>query len=181
MSLGQLIIISISLSMDAFSLAIIYGTLGLDKKMSNLLSLMVGSFHFFMPILGNLIGLFLLESFLPNSDLLVGVIFIILASEMLLNLKDLDERKIKITSFYQALLFAFSVSIDSFSLGIGLGVHEENTVLCGLLFSIFSFIFTKVGLDCGKRLTIRFGKIANVFGSIILLLLGIKYLLLMYI
>ena len=74
MSLGQLIIISISLSMDAFSLAIIYGTLGLDKKMSNLLSLMVGSFHFFMPILGNLIGLFLLESFLPNSDLLVGII-----------------------------------------------------------------------------------------------------------
>ena len=47
MNLGQLIIISISLSMDAFSLAIIYGTLGLDKKMTNLLSAMVGSFHFF--------------------------------------------------------------------------------------------------------------------------------------
>ena len=46
MNLGQLIIISISLSMDAFSLAIIYGTLGLDKKMTNLLSSMVGSFHF---------------------------------------------------------------------------------------------------------------------------------------
>ena len=180
MNLGQLIIISISLSMDAFSLAIIYGTLGLDKKMTNLLSAMVGSFHFFMPILGNLIGLFLLESFLPNPDLLVGIIFTILASEMLLSLKDLDARKIKITSFYQALLFAFSVSIDSFSVGIGLGVHEENTVLCGLLFSIFSFLFTKIGLDCGKRLTIRFGKIANILGSIILLILGIKYLLISF-
>ena len=174
MNLGQLIMISISLSMDAFSLAIIYGTLGLDKKMTNLLSAMVGSFHFFMPILGNLIGLFLLESFLPNPDFLVGIIFTILASEMLLSLKDLDARKIKITSFYQAL------SIDSFSVGIGLGVYEENTVLCGLLFSIFSFLFTKIGLDCGKRLTIRFGKIANIFGSIILLILGIKYLLISF-
>ena len=180
MNLGQLIIISISLSMDAFSLAIIYGTLGLDKKMTNLLSAMVGSFHFFMPIFGNLIGLFLLESFLPNPDFLVGIIFTILASEMLLSLKDLDARKIKITSFYQALLFAFSVSIDSFSVGIGLGVYEENTVLCGLLFSIFSFLFTKIWLDCGKRLTIRFGKIANIFGSIILLILGIKYLLISF-
>ena len=180
MNLGQLIIISISLSMDAFSLAIIYGTLGLDKKMTNLLSAMVGSFHFFMPIFGNLIGLFLLESFLPNPDFLVGIIFTILASEMLLSLKDLDARKIKITSFYQALLFAFSVSIDSFSVGIGLGVYEENTVLCGLLFSIFSFLFTIIGLDCGKRLTIRFGKIANIFGSIILLILGIKYLLISF-
>ena len=118
MNLGQLIIISISLSMDAFSLAIIYGTLGLDKKMTNLLSAMVGSFHFFMPIIGNLIGLFLLESFLPNPDLLVGIIFTILASEMLLSLKDFDARKIKITSFYQALLFAFSVSIRIYIINI---------------------------------------------------------------
>ncbi len=32
MNLGQLIIISISLSMDAFSLAIIYGTSEIEKK-----------------------------------------------------------------------------------------------------------------------------------------------------
>ena len=162
MNLGQLIIISISLSMDAFSLAIIYGTVGLEKKMTNLLSLMV--------------GIFLLESFIPNPDLLIGIIFTILACEMLFGIKDLNNNKTSITGIYQALLFAFSVSIDSFSMGIGLGLHEENIILCGLLFSIFSFLFTKLGLDFGRKLTIKFGKIANIVGSIILLILGIKYL-----
>lgn len=176
MNLGQLIIISISLSMDAFSLAIIYGTVGLEKKMTNLLSLMVGTFHFFMPILGSVVGIFLLESFIPNPDLLIGIIFTILACEMLFGIKDLDNSKANITGIYQALLFAFSVSIDSFSMGIGLGLHEENIILCGLLFSVFSFLFTKLGLDFGRKLTIKFGKIANIVGSIILLILGIKYL-----
>ena len=95
---------------------------------------------------------------------------------MLFGIKDLNNNKTSITGIYQALLFAFSVSIDSFSMGIGLGLHEENIILCGLLFSIFSFLFTKLGLDFGRKLTIKFGKIANIVGSIILLILGIKYL-----
>ena len=176
MNLGQLIIISISLSMDAFSLAIIYGTSEIEKKMINLLSTMVGIFHFFMPILGSIVGVFLIKSFILNSDLLIGIIFAILACDMLFGIKDLDNSKISITGIYQALLFAFSVSIDSFSMGMGLGLHEENIILCGLLFSIFSFLFTKLGLDFGRKLTIKFGKFANIVGSIILLILGIKYL-----
>ena len=171
--------VGIALSMDAFSIALSIGTLNLPKTKLLLLPVITGIMHFIMPMLGVLLGNQLLNIININPKLIVAIIFLYLAVVMYFDKK--HENIPKITSFLSVFLFAFSVSIDSFSLGIGLGVHEENTVLCGLLFSIFSFIFTKVGLDCGKRLTIRFGKIANVFGSIILLLLGIKYLLLMYI
>ena len=48
------ITIAISLSMDAFSLSLLYGTLNLEKKFIWKLSLIVSIYHFFMPILGQL-------------------------------------------------------------------------------------------------------------------------------
>ena len=42
----------IALSLDAFSLSIIYGTVIIDKKIIFKLSLLVGIFHFFMPLFG---------------------------------------------------------------------------------------------------------------------------------
>lgn len=42
--------------MDAFSLALIYGTQGITKKHKILLSLIVGIYHFIMPLIGVAIG-----------------------------------------------------------------------------------------------------------------------------
>lgn len=46
MDLVHLILIGISLSMDAFSLSMIYGTLNLERKSIVFLSFLVGVFHF---------------------------------------------------------------------------------------------------------------------------------------
>ena len=51
MRLIMVMLIAISLSMDAFSLSLAYGTLNLEKKYINLLSIIVGVYHFFMPII----------------------------------------------------------------------------------------------------------------------------------
>ena len=40
-------LLAIGLSMDAFSLAILYGTLGFTKHKMFILSIIVGIFHFF--------------------------------------------------------------------------------------------------------------------------------------
>ena len=61
MELLSIIIVAISLSMDAFSLALAYGTLGLGPKMLFKISLSVGLFHFFMPLLGMGIKYYLVQ------------------------------------------------------------------------------------------------------------------------
>ena len=48
MNIILIFIIAISLSMDAFSLALAYGTISLSKKEINILSIVVGIYHFFM-------------------------------------------------------------------------------------------------------------------------------------
>ena len=67
------IIIAISLSMDAFSLALAYGTLNLNKKDIYKLSLTVGVYHFIMPLLGLFLGSIILK-YINNPNIIVFII-----------------------------------------------------------------------------------------------------------
>lgn len=176
MSLIVIFILAVGLSMDAFSLSLIYGTLNLNRNIQKLMSITVGIFHFIMPLLGYQIGELILKIIKINPDILVGIIFIILGLEMLLSLKKEEQLKI-LTGPLSVILFAFTVSIDSFSIGIGFGVSNINVIIPCIIFSITSLIFTYLGVILGKKLSEKFGTITSLIGSIILLLLGISYLL----
>ena len=175
MSLIIIIIIAIGLSMDACSLALIYGTLNVKPKTHKLMSIIVGMFHFFMPIIGYQIGEVLLKVIKIDPNILVGIIFIILGIEMFLSIK--EQAKVKIlTGVVSIILFALTVSIDSFSVGIGFGISETNIIISCILFSIISGLFTYLGISLGKKLSTIFGNIAIIIGSTILIILGITYL-----
>ena len=51
-----ILLIGISLSMDAFSLALVYGIQGMSKRDKIFLSLIVGVYHFIMPLIGLTFG-----------------------------------------------------------------------------------------------------------------------------
>ena len=53
--------------MDAFSLSLAYGTINLRKKEIILLSLIVGIYHFIMPILGMNVGIYISKFININS------------------------------------------------------------------------------------------------------------------
>lgn len=176
MSLIVIFILAVGLSMDAFSLSLIYGTLNLRPQMQKLMSIMVGIFHFFMPLIGYQIGELILKLIKIKPDILVGIIFIILGIEMLLSLKK-DEKIKVLTGIISVIFFAFTVSIDSFSIGIGFGVANVKIILPCLIFSVTSALFTYMGVILGKKLSDQFGSITTLIGSIILLILGISYIL----
>ena len=104
-------IIAISLSMDAFSLTLAYGTLKLTKKDINLLSFVVGIYHFFMPLLGMFLGKQILK-FLPiNCNFLVFAVLLIIGIEMIIETFKSDET-VKKMKFIEIILFGLAVSID---------------------------------------------------------------------
>ena len=61
-------LMAISLSMDAFSLSLIYGALGMSGKENLFLSMVVGIFHFVMPFLGMFISKFAFDLFKFDMD-----------------------------------------------------------------------------------------------------------------
>lgn len=166
------LVVAVSLSMDAFSLALIYGTYGMRKKDEILLSGIVGIFHFFMPLLGLGLGSILLKYFVFDLEVVVGVIFLIIGVEMIISTRKNEDVKV-LMGIVGNLLFGLSVSIDSFTTGIGLSVISNNYIMVSSIFMLVSGTFTYIGLRFGNRLSDCFGKYATICGGVLLCLLGI--------
>ena len=166
--------IAVSLSMDAFSLSLAYGTINLRKKDINILSIIVGVYHFFMPILGMLLGSYITRFIHIGEDIICLIIFSLIGINMIIESKK-DQEKVKYMKLSEMLLFGFAVSIDSFSVGIGLNNISNNFIVCSCIFSLTSFIFTYIGLKLGKKLSLLIGKLATLIGGLCLIILGIVF------
>ena len=176
MNLFVLLTIAISLSMDAFTMSLAYGTLNISKSNIIILSSIVGIYHFIMPLIGNLFGSFILSKIPINPNFMVAIILILIGLEMII---DTLKRKDTLKEFNltKMLLFGFTVSIDSFSIGIGLKSITSNLVLAFFLFTIFSFLFTLLGSLIGSKINQLFGLISTLIGGITLVLIALFYIL----
>ncbi len=175
MRLIMVMLIAISLSMDAFSLSLAYGTLNLEKKYINLLSIIVGVYHFFMPIIGMWFGSGILSFIKINPNVIVFIVLLIIGIEMIIQ-SFKNERKVEIMNFFELLMFGFAVSLDSFSVGIGLNSIYDKPLISAIIFSLFAGTFTYLGLIFGKKLSKIFGKISTLIGGSILIIIGLLYL-----
>lgn len=167
-------LVAVSLSMDAFSLSLAYGTISLSKKEINLLSIIVGIYHFFMPIIGMLIGNFIVDLLHIKINLITLIIFIFIGISMIVEAIK-GNGKVKNIKIREMILFGFAVSIDSFSIGIGIKSISNNILLCSCVFSLVSAFFTYIGLLLGNKLNILIGKFATILGGIMLIILGIFF------
>lgn len=173
MSILIVVIIAISLSMDAFSLSLAYGTKNI--KNIKLLSLLVGLFHLFMPILGMMVGEKIIYLLPISPDTLVFIVLFLIGFEMIIETFK-EEKEYNNLNLMESIVFSFAVSIDSFSLGLSLKAIYKNPYVCSLMFMIFSMIFTYLGLKLGKFLNKKIGSISTILGGITLIVIGIVYL-----
>lgn len=168
----SIIIVAVSLSMDAFSLALAYGTLGLGNKLSFKLSLSVGIFHFFMPLLGMSVKYYLVQYSSISWHFIASAIYFYLGIMLLLESR--EERTVSnLCSIKDILLFSLAVSLDSLTVGIA---EDHFTLVAPLFYALFSFGFTITGLKLGKKLNYMFGKTATFMGGIFFCILGVFHL-----
>lgn len=170
-----LIITAVSLSMDAFSLSLLYGTLGMRREDKFILSFIVGFFHFVMPLLGRFFGNFLFNFIDISPDLIVCIILSFIGTQMVLS--SFGEREdVHLMKFSEYFLFAFAVSIDSFSVGITFTNMSYNVLISSFMFSFFSFFFTLFGLLIGNKIEKLVGKLSTLIGGTILIIVGISFI-----
>ena len=169
------LILAISLSMDAFSLSLAYGTLNLNIKSILKLSFIVGFFHLIMPMLGMCVG-YQFFSILPfDSGFIVFSILIIIGIGMCLDtLKNETNRNLN--NLFSYMSFGLAVSIDSFSVGIGIYEINSNILFCASAFAISSFLFTLLGLVIGREFNRALGKISIFIGGLVLIAVAFFYL-----
>ena len=175
MNIFLLLLIGISLSMDTFSLSLSLGTFKINTHKCILFSIIVGIFHFFMPLIGNLLGNSINKFIMINPNRLLFVIFLFIAIEMLLQILSKEEKKYDF-SFINMIIYAFSVSIDSLSVGVGLKAIINYPVIGSIVFCVISCLFTLFGLFIGKFYSEKLGKFAQFTGFLIILILSIVHL-----
>ncbi|HHT37973.1 MAG TPA: hypothetical protein GXZ95_00990 [Mollicutes bacterium] len=175
MEILSIFFIGIGLSMDALSLSLCYGVLELSKRKRIILSSTVGVFHFVMPLFGMTLGNILEKYIIIDIKIIVYIIFMLIGLEMLFDAMK-KETNVYLTNFIGTILFAFVVSIDSFSAGIGIKFISNNFLQCSLIFSITSFCFTYMGLIVGRVIGSRFSEPSKFIGGIILILFSLMYL-----
>ena len=167
--------IGIALSMDTFSLSLGIGTTNISNIKGAILAVTVGIMHFFMPLLGNIIGKNLMLLINIKSHLLLGIILFFIAVEMLISIIKKENKEYSLT-LLGILLFAFGVSVDSFSSGIGLNIITNKPIMAAIIFAVCSFSFTCLGLIIGKYTKKMFGMYATLIGAILLFILSLYYL-----
>lgn len=173
--LFSIILIGFALSMDTFSLSLGVGMFGVTNKKALKLALIVGAMHFVMPFLGMILGDKLIQIFEIKYDILLGFILIIISLQMVVDIIRCEEEKFNL-SLIGMLAFAFGVSLDSFSLGLGLKAITSNIYLAMSVFAVCSFLFTYFGIVVGRVANKILGIYANILGAIILFVLGFLHL-----
>ena len=163
--------IGIALSMDAFSVALSLSLINIKTIKGFFLIFNISLFHYIMPMMGNILGDSLMNIISINSHFIVTVIFLYLAIMMYIDGK--KEKNYMIESILSIILIAFSVSIDSFSVGIGLSGLTEHKFLSFLVFSLCSGSITYMGFIIGKYLKKQSKIKSEYLSSIILITLAI--------
>lgn len=171
----SLFILGVSLSMDTFSVFLSIGTFGISKKKIMFLCIFIGLLHFLMPIIGSFIGSKIITFLNIKVDILLGIILIFIGIEMILDLIKHEEKNFDL-NFINMIILSISVSLDSFSTGIGLSAITNNYTLSGTIFSLCAASFTYLGYLIGKYSSNKIGKYANISGIIILFIVGIMHI-----
>nr|WP_224749625.1 manganese efflux pump [Polycladospora coralii] len=177
---GQIItltFIAIALGMDAFSLGIGVGMKRISLRKITTISLTIGIFHIIMPLIGIIIGHLLGNVIKEIAVMVGGGMLCFLGMNMLIQLLKHKERdSIHIQSITSVVLLSLTVSVDSLSAGLSLGLFASDLVLAILLFGFVGMIMAAMGLYLGRFVGYWLGRYGEAIGGIILILLGSKFL-----
>ncbi|MBR7042143.1 MAG: manganese efflux pump [Bacilli bacterium] len=165
------LLIGISLSMDAFSLALVYGMIGISKKKKIVLSFIVGVYHYIMPLIGLMIGSIIDHITFINLHIIAAFILIYIGIDLIIS--NHKEEKTHSLSMIGMLLFGLSVSIDSLTIGIGLREITTLQRISAITFSLCSILFTYLGLILGHIIGNKIGTYSKILGGTILIIIAI--------
>ncbi len=170
-SFFTILLVGVSLSMDAFSLALVYGMVGMSERKKALLAVIVGMYHFFMPLVGLTLGMFIDNISFINLNIVASIILIYIGIDLIIsNFKEEDTISVSKTGLF---MFGLSVSIDSLTVGIGLKAITSHYLLAPFVFSICSTLFTYLGLILGNIIGNRIGTYSKIVGGIVLIIIAI--------
>ena len=174
MKIIEIILIGISLAMDAFAISICKGLKKSSLKDGVIISIVFALFQFIMLILGCYLGS-ILSNRIINYHSYFSSILLITIGILMINEKETGELQSKL-NWKELLLLAIFTSIDAFVIGISLSFTNTNILLATIIIGIVTFIICLIGYFLGHLFNKKAHQYSNIIGGITLIILGIKLL-----
>ena len=179
MSILDLFILAVGLSMDAFAVSVCKGlSLGKIKpKHMCIAGAWFGGFQALMPLIGYFLGSFFAEMIAKYDHWVAFVLLAIIGGNMIKESFDKDEKVDSSMDVKSMLLLAIATSIDALAVGVTFAFLQVQIVPAVSFIGVITFIFSAVGVKIGSLFGTKYKSKAELFGGIVLVLIGIKILL----
>lgn len=179
MSIWDLFILAVGLSMDAFAVSVCKGlSLGKIKpKHMCIAGAWFGGFQALMPLIGYFLGSFFAEMIEKYDHWVAFVLLAFIGGNMIKESFGKDEKVDSSMDVKSMLLLAIATSIDALAVGVTFAFLQVQIVPAVSFIGVITFIFSAVGVKIGSLFGTKYKSKAELFGGIVLVLIGIKILL----
>lgn len=178
MSLAELFVIAVGLAMDAFAVSVCKGlSLGKTKlKHSFKVGIYFGGFQVIMPFLGYILGV-RFQNMIQRVDHWIAFILLFIIGLNMIKEAGEDESCSSSMNVKSMIPLALATSIDALAVGVTFAFLNVDIIPAISLIGIVTFILSAVGIKIGSVFGIKYKSKAEIFGGIVLIIMGIKILL----
>ncbi len=183
MGFGELFLLAVGLSMDAFAVSVCKGlsVKNAGVKEGAVCGIWFGGFQALMPLIGYFLGALFAEAIEAFDHWvafgLLAIIGINMLKEAVSSGCD-DCGSNADMSVKTMFVMAVATSIDALAVGISLAMAGNVNIFAAVaLIGVITFLLAFVGVKVGSHFGSRFEKKAQIAGGVILIALGIKILL----
>lgn len=172
--------LALALSADAMAVSMTSGLMIRNIKINKALkiALFFGVFQAIMPLLGWVIGLTFREFMTSFDHWIAFVLLGLIGGKMIYESLQKKSEEEKFNPLDNSTLFALAIatSIDALAAGLGLSMLKSSIFLACTLIGFITFVLSFVAVFLGHRFGGLFNQKIEIFGGLILIIIGSKIL-----
>lgn len=164
--------------MDAFSVSICKGLSIKNLKWITCIKIgaYFGLFQAIMPLLGYKLGTNFKDIIVAFDHWITFILLLLIGINMIKGAFEKEEELTNETSPKIMIPLAIATSIDALAVGVTFAFLKVNILKSIIIIGIVTFIITTLGTNLGNNFGIKYKNKSQIFGGIILIIIGLKTL-----
>lgn len=180
MTILDSILMAIGLAMDACAVSVGAGASGRSpgRRATFRLSFHFGLFQFLMPIVGWFVGSFIADRIAAVDHWIAFSLLAFIGIRMIRAgmHPDSTTRRTDPSKGWSLILLSIATSIDALAVGFSLAMLQIDIWQPAVIIGLVTAAMSIAGLRLGQRLGVRLGSRMEIYGGIILILVGLRIL-----
>lgn len=179
MSILELFILAVGLSMDAFAVSVCKGlSLGKIKwKHMYTAGLWFGGFQALMPLIGYYVGRLFANMITKYDHWIAFILLLLIGGSMIKESFEKDEQVDCSMSAKSMFVLAVATSIDALAVGVTFAFLKVSILPAVSFIGVITFVCSAIGIKIGSIFGVKYKSKAELCGGIILIIIGLKILL----